>query len=120
VRTVAWAARRTWWLVDRFLRSRRVSALAMVIPTGVAVAMVFYREGIYGIVANAENLIAIAGLPYLAIRAGRRYRQIGQPRRRGSSTIPQPRRCLRGDGLHCRGHHVAQAGPYSPGTGLKR
>ncbi len=71
-------ARRSWWLVDKFLRSRHASTLAVILPTCLAVAMTMYRQGVYGLVINAENLIAIGGLPYLAIRAGRRYRRISR------------------------------------------
>jgi hypothetical protein len=101
VRAASWVAGRTWWLVDKCLRSRRASVLAMIIPIGAAVTMVLAREGAYGIIANAENLIAIGGLPYIAIRAGRRYRQTGQPCQRRSGTALQPRRSRRGRGLHC-------------------
>jgi hypothetical protein len=76
--------RRSWWLIDKFLRSRRASALAVIMPTALAVAMTICRQGVYGLVTNAENLIAIGGLPYLAIRAGRHYRGIGQPRGRSN------------------------------------
>lgn len=91
-------ARRTWWLVDKFLRSRRASALAKITPTITVVAMVLYKDGAYGLVANAENLIAAAGVPSFAIRWARRKREIDQPRppiappteEGGSSPDPPP------------------------------
>jgi hypothetical protein len=43
--TVRWG----WRVVDSVLRSRRASALAMVLPTVAAVAMVISQEGIYGL-----------------------------------------------------------------------
>jgi hypothetical protein len=72
-------AQRVWWLADKFLRSSRATALAQVTPTILVVVMVLYKDGIYGLVTNATNLIDAAGVPYLAIREARRKRGISQP-----------------------------------------
>lgn len=91
-------ARRGWRVADKVLRSRRASALVMILPTAAAVAIVISREGIYGLVSNAENLTAIGALPCLAIRAGRRYRQI-QPLAARTSTAQS--------GLYATPRHAA-------------
>ena len=51
----------------------------MVLPVCIAVAMVLLGIDLHGLISNAENLIAIGGLPYWVIRSGRRHREIDQP-----------------------------------------
>jgi hypothetical protein len=75
------AANFAWRPVDRLLASWRASALAVALPVAVAAAMVLAHEGVYGLIANAENLCATGMASYLAIKGLRYYRQIGTPKR---------------------------------------
>jgi len=40
--------------------------------------MILFGMDLHGLITNAENLIAIGGLPYMAIKFVRRYREIDQ------------------------------------------
>jgi hypothetical protein len=76
-------AQLAWRPVDWLLTSRKASTLAALIPLVAAIVLVISREGIYGIIVNAENLSVAGALPYLAIKSLRRYRQISpRPPRR--------------------------------------
>jgi hypothetical protein len=70
-----------WRKADRLLGSRRDSVLALVTPAAVASVAVLSHEGIYGLVANAENLTAVGTISYLAVKGLRHYRQIETPTR---------------------------------------
>lgn len=74
-------AQLAWRPVDWVLASSKVSILAALLPLSAALALVISREGIYGIIMNAENLSVTGALPYLAIKALRHYRQINPIRR---------------------------------------
>jgi hypothetical protein len=88
------SSQQAWRLVDSFLRSRRATLLSIAMPSCIAVVMVIYNGGVFGLVANAENLVTIGGLPYIAIRAARRYRRINvkrklqRPTRRSDQRAP--------------------------------
>ena len=71
----------TWRPVDVVLSSWHGSNLAVLLPVTVALGLILARDGIYGLITNAENLGVIAGAPYGVIRAGRWYRQVDAPKR---------------------------------------
>lgn len=66
--------------LDAVLSSRWRSLLILGILFAAPVTMVISREGIYGLVMNAENLAVIGGLLYAALRALRRWRGISPSR----------------------------------------
>ena len=75
------AADLAWRPVDALLSSWHGSNLATFVPVTVAVGLILMRDGFYGLITNAENLGMIATAPYLAIKALRKYRQLGTPKR---------------------------------------
>jgi hypothetical protein len=77
------AARLGWRPVDAVLGSRTLSNLTVWIPFLVAVLPVVHHDGMYGLIANAENLTALWGGLYAAIRVGRWYRRV-KPERKPS------------------------------------
>jgi hypothetical protein len=70
-----------WQPVDTLLGSWRGSQTAICLPATVAVGLILAREGLYGLISNAENLAVIAAVPYAAIKGLRKYRQIDTPKR---------------------------------------
>ena len=66
--------------LDAFLSSRWRSLLLLGIVFAAPVTMVISREGIYGLVVNADSLAVIGGLLYAALRALRRWRGVGPSR----------------------------------------
>jgi hypothetical protein len=74
-----------WRPVDAVLRSRILSNLVVGIPLLAAVLAVVRHDGLYGLVANAENLTALVGGAYGTIRLGRWWRGVKPPKH-------QPRR----------------------------
>jgi len=71
-----------WRPVDAILRSRTLSNLTAWLPTLAAIQLVFRRDGVYGLVTDAENLIALGGVLHGAIRAGRWWRGVKPPKRK--------------------------------------
>jgi hypothetical protein len=65
-----------WRPIDVILASRKLSNLTVTIPTLAAIMVVIYYSGVDGLVSNADNLAAIGGVFYGAIRAGRRWRGV--------------------------------------------
>jgi hypothetical protein len=66
-----------WWrLADGVLASRSWSRLMLVSPCSMAVAMIVNREGFYGLVINAENLLAIGTISVGLVYGGRRVRKV--------------------------------------------
>ena len=70
-----------WQPVDTLLGSWRGSQTAICLPATVAVGLILSREGLYGLISNAENLAVIAAAPYAAIKGLRKYRKIDIPKR---------------------------------------
>lgn len=70
------AADLIWRPIDFILASRKLSNLTVSTPTLAAIVVVVNRDGIYGLVSDAENLLAIGGFFYAAIRAGRHRRGV--------------------------------------------
>jgi hypothetical protein len=72
-----------WWRpTDAVLRSRAKSNLFVWLPTlGIMLAIV-HREGLYGLITNAENLIETWGGLYVTVRVGRWYRKVKPPKPR--------------------------------------
>ena len=81
-----------WRPVDVLLASSYGSRLAIPTPSAIAVVMVVHSSGLYGLVANAENLTCIATAPYLAVKGLRRYRHISPPKRQGKQKLPSDER----------------------------
>lgn len=75
------AAMLAWRPVDALLGSWHGSRAAMMMPLSVAVGLVLRHERFYGLIANAENLGAIAAASWAAIKALRKYRRIDTPKR---------------------------------------
>jgi len=66
-----------WWrAVDGLLASRSWSRLVLVGPCGVALAMIVHREGLYGLVTNAGNFVAIGTASAGLIYGGRKARKV--------------------------------------------
>ncbi len=74
------AADLAWWPVDAVLRSRTLSNLTVWIPVLLAVLAVVRRDGFFGLVTNAENLIELGGGFYGVIRVGRWWRGVKPPK----------------------------------------
>jgi hypothetical protein len=75
-----------WRPVDALLSSWHGSNLAVLVPVTIVVGLVLPREGLYGLITNAENLGVIAAAPYAAIKGLRRYRKISTPKRIGGTS----------------------------------
>jgi hypothetical protein len=71
-----------WQAVDAVLKSRTLSNLFIWIPVLAAMLAVVHHDGLYGLIANAENLTALWGVPFAAIRVGRRCRRVKPERKR--------------------------------------
>lgn len=66
-----------WWRAgDKILASRRWSNAVVWLPTLFAVFLVIARDGVYGVVANFENLASLCGSLFLAIRLGQKWRGV--------------------------------------------
>ena len=82
------AADLAWQPVDALLSSRHASNLATFVPVTMAAGLIVTRDGFYGLIANADNLGVIAGVPYAAIKGLRKYRQISTPKRPEKKASP--------------------------------
>lgn len=66
-----------WWkLADGVLASRAWSRLLLAGPCTMAVVMIVNREGFYGLVINAENLLAISSASAGLVYGGRKLRKV--------------------------------------------
>jgi hypothetical protein len=66
-----------WWrLADSVLISRFWSRLLLGGPCVAAVAAIVHREGFYGLVVNAENLLAIGSVSAGLVYGGRKFRRV--------------------------------------------
>jgi hypothetical protein len=65
-----------WQAVDAVLKSRTLSNLFVWVPVLVAMLAIVHHERLYGLIANADNLTALWGVPYAAIKVGRRCRRV--------------------------------------------
>jgi hypothetical protein len=66
-----------WWrAVDGVLASRSWSRLVLVVPCAWALVMIVHRDGLYGLVVNAENLIAIGTASAGLVYGGRKARKV--------------------------------------------
>jgi hypothetical protein len=66
-----------WWrLADVVLASRLWSRLVLTGPCAVAVAAIIHDEGFYGLVSNADNLVAIGTVSVTLIYGGRKARKV--------------------------------------------
>ena len=70
-----------WGCADRVLASWRGSRTALVVPVLVAAIVIVGREGLSGLVTNAENLGCIGTASFLAVKGLRAYRGITAPKR---------------------------------------
>jgi hypothetical protein len=88
------AADLAWRPVDALLSSWHGSNLATFVPVTVAVGLVLTRDGLYGLITDADNLGVIAGAPWAAIKGLRKYRQISTPKRpeKKASSVGEPER----------------------------
>ncbi len=75
--------------LDAVLRSRWRPLAILGVVFAVPVAMVISRQGIYGLVVNAENLAVIGGMLYGALHALRRWRGI-KPSKRNQRDRSEP------------------------------
>jgi hypothetical protein len=73
------ATDQAWRPVDAILRSRTWSNLFVLIPAAVASLFILRNGGTLGVVKSAESIIAIGGIFYGMIRAGRRWRDVQPP-----------------------------------------
>lgn len=71
-----------WCPVDAVISSRELSNLAVAVPTLATAVVSIHGQGLYGIVSNADNIIAGAGAAYGLIRVGRWWRQVQPPKRK--------------------------------------
>jgi hypothetical protein len=69
--TVLW-----WHLADGVLASRACSRLLLTGPCAMAIVMIVNREGFYGLIANAENLLAIGTVSAGLVYGGRKLRKV--------------------------------------------
>ncbi len=66
-----------WWrLADGILASRLMSRLILIAPCLTAITMIARHEGMYGLVVNAENLLAIGSASVILVHGGRKLRKI--------------------------------------------
>jgi hypothetical protein len=66
-----------WWqLADGVLASRAWSRLLLAGPCTMAAVMIINREGFYGLVINAENLLAISSASAGLVYGGRKLRKV--------------------------------------------
>ncbi len=73
-----------WWrLADGVLASRSWSRLLLISPCATAVIAIVHVEGLYGLVINAENLLAIGTVSAGLVYGGRKARKVAlKPARR--------------------------------------
>lgn len=71
-----------WSLIEAVLKSRLMSNVAVWLPTLILIDIVFRRDGLLGVITNAENLAVPGGLLYALIRLGRRWRGVKPPPRK--------------------------------------
>jgi len=70
-----------WWrLADKVLVSRAWSNTFVWLPILFAVALVVNQDGIYGVIANYENLASLTGSLFVTIHLGRRRRGVKPPK----------------------------------------
>lgn len=74
-----------WIPVDAILKSRTLSNMVVFVSTLAVAQAVFHRDSFYGLIAQAENILAVGGAVYGAIRTGRWWRGVKPPK-------PKPRR----------------------------
>jgi hypothetical protein len=66
-----------WWrLADGVLASRFWSRLVLVSPSATAVVVILHRSGLYGLVSNAGNLVAIGTASAGLVYGGRKARKV--------------------------------------------
>jgi hypothetical protein len=65
-----------WQLADAVLASRSASRLLLGGPCVAAAAMIVNHDGFYGLVANAENLLAIGSASAGLVYGGRKIRKV--------------------------------------------
>lgn len=66
-----------WWrLADGVLASRSWSRLVLTSPCAIAIIMIVHAEGLYGLVINAGNLVAIGSVSAGLICGGRKMRKV--------------------------------------------
>jgi DNA-directed RNA polymerase specialized sigma24 family protein len=73
------AADIAWIVPDAILKSRALSNLFALAPTGVAAYIVLHQEGTLGAVKAAEGITAIGAALYGLIRLGRWWRDVKPP-----------------------------------------
>ena len=69
-----------WVPGDAVLRSRALSNLVVWTPFVTALLAVIRHDRLYGLVANADNLIELWGGAYAVIRVGRWWRGVKPPK----------------------------------------
>lgn len=68
-----------WWPVDAVLRSRTLSNLFVLLPTGVDAYVVLRHEGTIGVLTSFESIFVCGVMQYGVIKAGRWYRDAKPP-----------------------------------------
>jgi hypothetical protein len=69
-----------WRIAEQVMKSRLLSNTAVLIPTWMAVLLVWRHEGLFGVLDHCEGVISIGGCLYALIHAGRRYRDVKPPK----------------------------------------
>jgi hypothetical protein len=75
-------------LADRILGSRRTLIAAAAVAVCAAAGLVIYRDGVYGLIENAENLAVITALRNFADRKERHSADTNPPRQAKPKTAP--------------------------------
>lgn len=80
------AAETAWTPGDAILRSRTLSNLFVLLPTGVAAMIIFRHEGTVGVLTSAESISAIGISLYAFVHVGRKYRDVKPPEPKAGRT----------------------------------
>jgi hypothetical protein len=97
------AADAAWTPVDAVLKSRALSNLFALMPTGLAALILFRHGGTIGLLGSAESVSAIYLALYALVLAGRKYRDVKPPEpkaRRAKELLP-------GSARNRSSHHAA-------------
>lgn len=118
------AADAAWTPVDAVLKSRTLSNLFALMPTGLAALILFRHGGTVGLLRSAESVSAIYITLYALVLAGRKYRDLKppEPKARRARELSHPRLIMRKPQAARHEQPGASApapGPCSPTTGAR-